>query len=79
MEAEAIIKNIKSADSYDLLLSIDQLKRSQESKDAFYGFEEEEITFPPTYCFEGGTVDTYVWRKSTKKGVSVLKSCSIAM
>ena len=30
---------------------------------------EEEITFPPTYRYERGSRDTYVWHKQKPTGV----------
>lgn len=35
---------------------------------------EEEISFPPTYRYERGSRDTYVWQKQKATGVSYLKS-----
>lgn len=33
---------------------------------------EEEISFPPTYRYERGSRDTYVWQKQKATGVSCL-------
>ena len=32
---------------------------------------EEEISFPPTYRYERGSRDTYVWQKQKATGVRV--------
>ena len=78
MPIDAIRSGIKRAD-WPALLEHDQLKLAKSHKSAFEGYEEGEITFPPTYKFDKGT-DTYdssekqrrpaytdrvLWRKGT--------------
>ncbi|XP_029635939.1 phosphatidylinositol 3,4,5-trisphosphate 5-phosphatase 2A-like isoform X1 [Octopus sinensis] len=52
----------------DSLLILDQLKMTQDCKDAFVGFREEAITFLPTYRMERGAKGklVYNWRKVKK-------------
>lgn len=38
---------------------------------------EEEISFPPTYRYERGSRDTYVWQKQKATGVCLLNSNNI--
>lgn len=40
---------------------------------------EEEISFPPTYRYERGSRDTYVWQKQKATGVHVSHASSSLM
>ncbi|XP_033928667.1 LOW QUALITY PROTEIN: phosphatidylinositol 3,4,5-trisphosphate 5-phosphatase 2, partial [Melopsittacus undulatus] len=51
------------------LLRVDQLNLEREKHKVFLRFGEEEITFPPTYRYERGSRDTYVWHKQKPTGV----------
>ncbi|KAK4829157.1 hypothetical protein QYF61_002422 [Mycteria americana] len=51
------------------LLKVDQLNLEKEKHKVFLRFGEEEITFPPTYRYERGSRDTYVWHKQKPTGV----------
>ncbi|XP_061300266.1 phosphatidylinositol 3,4,5-trisphosphate 5-phosphatase 2-like [Pezoporus flaviventris] len=51
------------------LLRVDQLNLEKEKHKVFLRFGEEEITFPPTYRYERGSRDTYVWHKQKPTGV----------
>uniref|UniRef100_A0A8V5GT31 phosphatidylinositol-3,4,5-trisphosphate 5-phosphatase n=1 Tax=Melopsittacus undulatus TaxID=13146 RepID=A0A8V5GT31_MELUD len=51
------------------LLRVDQLNLEREKHKVFLRFGEEEITFPPTYRYERGSRDTYVWHTQKPTGV----------
>merc|ERR1719329_1717242 len=42
----------------EVMVANDQLKIAMHEQEAFLGFEEGELTFPPTYKFDSGS-DTY--------------------
>uniref|UniRef100_A0A8B9EMF8 phosphatidylinositol-3,4,5-trisphosphate 5-phosphatase n=1 Tax=Anser cygnoides TaxID=8845 RepID=A0A8B9EMF8_ANSCY len=57
------ILNYISRKEFEPLLKVDQLNLEKEKHKVFLRFGEEEITFPPTYRYERGSRDTYVWHK----------------
>ncbi|XP_019595308.1 phosphatidylinositol 3,4,5-trisphosphate 5-phosphatase 1 isoform X3 [Rhinolophus sinicus] len=67
-EAEAIIQKIKQQQYADLL-SHDQLLMERKEQRVFLHFEEEEITFAPTYRFERLTRDKYAYTKQKATGM----------
>ncbi|XP_023379541.1 phosphatidylinositol 3,4,5-trisphosphate 5-phosphatase 1 [Pteropus vampyrus] len=66
-EAETIIQKIKQQQYVDLL-SHDQLLMERKDQKVFLHFEEEEITFAPTYRFERLTRDKYAYTKQKATG-----------
>uniref|UniRef100_A0A8D0HC96 phosphatidylinositol-3,4,5-trisphosphate 5-phosphatase n=1 Tax=Sphenodon punctatus TaxID=8508 RepID=A0A8D0HC96_SPHPU len=68
MEAENIIQKIKQQ-QYTELLSSDQLLMERKEQKVFLQFEEEEITFAPTYRFERHTRENYVYTKQKATGM----------
>uniref|UniRef100_A0A452F6F1 phosphatidylinositol-3,4,5-trisphosphate 5-phosphatase n=1 Tax=Capra hircus TaxID=9925 RepID=A0A452F6F1_CAPHI len=68
-EAETIIQKIKQQQYADLL-SHDQLLMERKEQKVFLHFEEEEITFAPTYRFERMTRDKYAYTKQKATGVN---------
>ncbi|KAJ8375173.1 hypothetical protein SKAU_G00057530 [Synaphobranchus kaupii] len=66
-EAENIVAKIKHQ-QYQELLSRDQLTMEREEEKVFLHYEEEEITFPPTYRFERETREKYVYTKAKATG-----------
>ncbi|XP_077205403.1 phosphatidylinositol 3,4,5-trisphosphate 5-phosphatase 1 isoform X1 [Paroedura picta] len=68
MEAENIIQKIKQQ-QYPELLSYDQLLIERKDQKVFLHFEEEEITFAPTYRFERNTRENYVYTKQKATGM----------
>ncbi|NXU69507.1 SHP2A phosphatase, partial [Horornis vulcanius] len=54
---------------FQALLAVDQLNLEREKNKVFLQFSEGDISFPPTYRYERGTRDTYVWQKSKPTGV----------
>ncbi|XP_072540217.1 phosphatidylinositol 3,4,5-trisphosphate 5-phosphatase 1 [Salminus brasiliensis] len=67
MEAENIVTKIKQQ-QYQELLNKDQLNMEKGSGNIFLEYEEEEITFPPTYRFERDTRDKYAYTKAKATG-----------
>ncbi|KAM4836266.1 phosphatidylinositol 3,4,5-trisphosphate 5-phosphatase 1 [Thomomys bottae] len=67
-EAEAIIQKIKQQQFGDLLAH-DQLLTERREQKVFLHFEEEEITFAPTYRFERLTRDKYAYTKQKATGM----------
>ncbi|XP_006866867.1 PREDICTED: phosphatidylinositol 3,4,5-trisphosphate 5-phosphatase 1 [Chrysochloris asiatica] len=67
-EAEVIIQKIKQQ-QYTDLLAHDQLLLERRDQKVFLHFEEEEITFAPTYRFERLTRDKYAYTKQKATGM----------
>nr|XP_033814736.1 phosphatidylinositol 3,4,5-trisphosphate 5-phosphatase 1 [Geotrypetes seraphini] len=67
-EAEIIIQKIRQQ-QYQELLGSDQLNTERKENKVFLHFEEEEITFPPTYRFERCTREKYVYTKQKTSGI----------
>uniref|UniRef100_A0A8P0NDI5 phosphatidylinositol-3,4,5-trisphosphate 5-phosphatase n=2 Tax=Canis lupus familiaris TaxID=9615 RepID=A0A8P0NDI5_CANLF len=67
-EAETIVQKIKQQQYADLL-SHDQLLMERKEQKVFLHFEEEEITFAPTYRFERLTRDKYAYTKQKATGM----------
>ncbi|XP_067395180.1 phosphatidylinositol 3,4,5-trisphosphate 5-phosphatase 2 [Emydura macquarii macquarii] len=63
------ILNYISRKEFEPLLKVDQLNLEKEKHKVFLRFGEEEITFPPTYRYERGSRDAYVWHKQKPTGV----------
>ncbi|NWX28222.1 SHP2A phosphatase, partial [Notiomystis cincta] len=56
---------------FQALLAVDQLTLEREKNKVFLQFSEGDISFPPTYRYERGTRDTYVWQKSKPTGMRI--------
>ncbi|XP_010219061.1 PREDICTED: phosphatidylinositol 3,4,5-trisphosphate 5-phosphatase 1 [Tinamus guttatus] len=67
-EAENIIQKIRQQ-QYPELLAFDQLLLERKDHKVFLQFEEEEITFAPTYRFERGTREKYAYTKQKATGM----------
>ncbi|XP_043928961.1 phosphatidylinositol 3,4,5-trisphosphate 5-phosphatase 2 [Protopterus annectens] len=68
MDVQEILNYINRKE-FDPLLKVDQLNLEKEKNKIFLRFSEEEITYPPTYRYERGSRDTYVWHKQKTTGV----------
>ncbi|XP_054839709.1 phosphatidylinositol 3,4,5-trisphosphate 5-phosphatase 1 isoform X2 [Eublepharis macularius] len=68
MEAENIVQKIKQQ-QYAELLCCDQLLMEKRDQKVFLQFDEEEITFAPTYRFERNTRENYVYTKQKTTGM----------
>ncbi|XP_051997179.1 phosphatidylinositol 3,4,5-trisphosphate 5-phosphatase 1 [Xyrauchen texanus] len=66
-EAEIIVMKIKQQ-QYQDLLARDQLNMEREEEKVFLFYEEEEITFSPTYRFERDTREKYAYTKAKATG-----------
>ncbi|XP_051562601.1 phosphatidylinositol 3,4,5-trisphosphate 5-phosphatase 1-like isoform X2 [Myxocyprinus asiaticus] len=66
-EAENIVMKIKQQ-QYQDLLARDQLNMEREEEKVFLDYEEEEITFAPTYRFERDTREKYAYTKAKATG-----------
>ncbi|XP_066565259.1 phosphatidylinositol 3,4,5-trisphosphate 5-phosphatase 1 isoform X2 [Amia ocellicauda] len=67
VEAENIVTKIKQQ-QYQELLSKDQLTIEKKDSKVFLHYEEEEITFAPTYRFERETRERYAYTKAKATG-----------
>ncbi|XP_069831621.1 phosphatidylinositol 3,4,5-trisphosphate 5-phosphatase 1 isoform X2 [Dendropsophus ebraccatus] len=67
-EAENIVHKIKLQQYYELL-AYDQLNMERKESQVFLHFNEEEITFPPTYRYERGTRERYCYTKQKATGI----------
>ncbi|XP_017681699.1 PREDICTED: phosphatidylinositol 3,4,5-trisphosphate 5-phosphatase 1 isoform X2 [Lepidothrix coronata] len=67
-EAENIIQKIRQQ-QYPELLAFDQLLLERKDQKVFLQFEEEEITFAPTYRFERGSREKYAYTKQKATGM----------
>uniref|UniRef100_A0A4W5KJG5 phosphatidylinositol-3,4,5-trisphosphate 5-phosphatase n=1 Tax=Hucho hucho TaxID=62062 RepID=A0A4W5KJG5_9TELE len=63
------ILNYINRKEFDPLLKVDQLNLEREKNKVFLRFAEEEISYPPTYRYERGSRDTYVWQKQKATGM----------
>ncbi|KAI5930506.1 Phosphatidylinositol 3,4,5-trisphosphate 5-phosphatase 1 [Manis javanica] len=67
-EAETMVQKIRQQQYTDLLFH-DQLLMERKEQKVFLHFEEEEITFAPTYRFERLTRDKYAYTKQKATGM----------
>uniref|UniRef100_A0A8C2K854 phosphatidylinositol-3,4,5-trisphosphate 5-phosphatase n=1 Tax=Cyprinus carpio TaxID=7962 RepID=A0A8C2K854_CYPCA len=69
-----ILKHVSKRE-FEELMCADQLTRERHRRKAFFNFskncEEEKILFPPTYRYERGSRDCYLWQKYKSSGVQV--------
>ncbi|CAM9253801.1 unnamed protein product, partial [Lampetra fluviatilis] len=70
MDVQEIMAHINKKE-FDALLKVDQLNLEREKSKIFLRFNEEDISFPPTYRYERGTRDSYAWQKFKTTGVRV--------
>ncbi|PFX25060.1 phosphatidylinositol 3,4,5-trisphosphate 5-phosphatase 2-like [Stylophora pistillata] len=69
MEVQEVL-NAVGAKNFAKLKNHDQLKREKEKENVFVGFEEEAITFAPTYRYKRGSGE-YTWQKNKRSGVLI--------
>ncbi|XP_055500084.1 phosphatidylinositol 3,4,5-trisphosphate 5-phosphatase 2A-like [Leucoraja erinacea] len=70
MDIQDILNYITKKD-FEAILAVDQLNLEQEKRKVFLNFNEEEITFPPTYRYERNTRDVYSWQKHKTTGIRI--------
>ncbi|NWX97306.1 SHP2A phosphatase, partial [Nothoprocta ornata] len=70
MDVQDVLTHIIKRD-FEALLAVDQLNLEREKNKVFLQFSEGDISFPPTYRYERGSRDNYVWQKFKTTGVRV--------
>ncbi|NXS25591.1 SHIP2 phosphatase, partial [Mystacornis crossleyi] len=70
MDVQDILTHVVKKE-FQALLAADQLTLEREKNKVFLRFSEGDISFPPTYRYERGTRDTYVWQKSKPTGMRI--------
>ncbi|RMB95475.1 hypothetical protein DUI87_28098 [Hirundo rustica rustica] len=70
MDVQDILTHIVKKE-FQALLAVDQLNLEREKSKVFLRFSEGDISFPPTYRYERGTRDSYVWQKSKPTGMRI--------
>ncbi|XP_078268213.1 phosphatidylinositol 3,4,5-trisphosphate 5-phosphatase 2A-like isoform X2 [Rhinoraja longicauda] len=65
------ILNYISKKEFEAILTVDQLNLEQDKGKVFLNFNEEVITFPPTYRYERNTRDIYSWQKHKTTGIRI--------
>ncbi|TDH07499.1 hypothetical protein EPR50_G00106630 [Perca flavescens] len=70
LDVQDILKHVSKRE-FEELMCADQLTRERHKRKSFLNFKEEKITFPPTYRYERGSRDCYLWQKYKTSGVRV--------
>uniref|UniRef100_A0A3B3UK49 phosphatidylinositol-3,4,5-trisphosphate 5-phosphatase n=1 Tax=Poecilia latipinna TaxID=48699 RepID=A0A3B3UK49_9TELE len=70
LDVQDILKHVSKREFEELMFA-DQLTRERQRRKAFFNFKEEKIAFPPTYRYERGSRDCYLWQKYKTSGVRV--------
>ncbi|XP_061900295.1 inositol polyphosphate phosphatase-like 1b isoform X2 [Entelurus aequoreus] len=70
LEVQDILKHVSKRE-FEELMCADQLTRERHKRKAFLYFKEDKIAFPPTYRYERGSRDCYLWQKYKTSGVRV--------
>nr|XP_033802617.1 phosphatidylinositol 3,4,5-trisphosphate 5-phosphatase 2-like isoform X2 [Geotrypetes seraphini] len=70
MDVQDILSHVNRKE-FETLRAVDQLNQERERKKAFLRFIEEKITFPPTYRYERGSRDNYIWQKQKTAGLRI--------
>ncbi|XP_013224777.3 phosphatidylinositol 3,4,5-trisphosphate 5-phosphatase 2-like isoform X1 [Columba livia] len=70
MDVQDILAHVTKKE-FDALLAVDQLNLEREKNKVFLRFREGDISFPPTYRYERGSRDTYIWQKFKPTGVRI--------
>ncbi|XP_019726761.1 inositol polyphosphate phosphatase-like 1b isoform X2 [Hippocampus comes] len=70
LDVQDILKHVSKRE-FEELMCADQLTRERHKRKGFLYFKEEKIAFPPTYRYERGSRDCYLWQKYKTSGVRV--------
>ncbi|XP_056215528.1 phosphatidylinositol 3,4,5-trisphosphate 5-phosphatase 2-like isoform X5 [Falco biarmicus] len=70
MDVQDILAHITKKE-FEALLAVDQLSLEREKNKVFLRFSEGDISFPPTYRYERGSRDSYVWQKFKATGMRI--------
>ncbi|KGL90579.1 Phosphatidylinositol 3,4,5-trisphosphate 5-phosphatase 2A, partial [Charadrius vociferus] len=70
MDVQDILAHITKRE-FEALLAVDQLNLEREKSKVFLRFSEGDISFPPTYRYERGSRDSYMWQKFKPTGMRI--------
>ncbi|NXT23104.1 SHIP2 phosphatase, partial [Syrrhaptes paradoxus] len=70
MDVQDILTHITRKE-FEALLAVDQLNLEREKNKVFLRFSEGDISFPPTYRYERGSRDSYMWQKFKPTGMRI--------
>ncbi|XP_062495935.1 LOW QUALITY PROTEIN: phosphatidylinositol 3,4,5-trisphosphate 5-phosphatase 2-like [Pezoporus occidentalis] len=70
MDVQDILAHITKKE-FEALLAVDQLNLEREKNKVFLQFSEGDISFPPTYRYERGSRDSYMWQKFKPTGMRI--------
>ncbi|XP_072293210.1 inositol polyphosphate phosphatase-like 1b isoform X2 [Eucyclogobius newberryi] len=70
LDVQDILKHVSKRE-FEELMCADQLTRERLKRKCFLNFKEEKISFPPTYRYERGSRNCYLWQKYKTSGVRV--------
>ncbi|XP_065545575.1 phosphatidylinositol 3,4,5-trisphosphate 5-phosphatase 2-like isoform X2 [Lathamus discolor] len=70
MDVQDILAHITKKE-FEALLAVDQLNLEREKNKVFLRFSEGDISFPPTYRYERGSRDSYMWQKFKPTGMRI--------
>uniref|UniRef100_A0A8D0F5L9 phosphatidylinositol-3,4,5-trisphosphate 5-phosphatase n=1 Tax=Strix occidentalis caurina TaxID=311401 RepID=A0A8D0F5L9_STROC len=70
MDVQDILAHITKKE-FEALLAVDQLNLEREKNKVFLRFSEGDISFPPTYRYERGSRDSYMWQKFKSTGMRI--------
>ncbi|NWZ19590.1 SHP2A phosphatase, partial [Asarcornis scutulata] len=70
MDVQDILSHVTKKE-FGVLLAVDQLTLEREKNKVFLQFREGDISFPPTYRYERGSRDSYMWQKFKTTGVRI--------
>uniref|UniRef100_A0A8B9D7T1 phosphatidylinositol-3,4,5-trisphosphate 5-phosphatase n=1 Tax=Anser cygnoides TaxID=8845 RepID=A0A8B9D7T1_ANSCY len=70
MDVQDILTHVTKKE-FDILLAVDQLTLEREKNKVFLQFREGDISFPPTYRYERGSRDSYMWQKFKTTGMRI--------
>lgn len=70
LDVQDILKHVSKRE-FEELMCADQLTRERHKRKSFLNFKEEKIIFPPTYRYERGSRNCYLWQKYKTSGVRI--------
>uniref|UniRef100_A0A8C3BVP2 phosphatidylinositol-3,4,5-trisphosphate 5-phosphatase n=1 Tax=Cairina moschata TaxID=8855 RepID=A0A8C3BVP2_CAIMO len=70
MDVQDVLSHVTKKE-FGVLLAVDQLTLEREKNKVFLQFREGDISFPPTYRYERGSRDSYMWQKFKTTGVRI--------
>ncbi|OXB62674.1 hypothetical protein ASZ78_006493 [Callipepla squamata] len=70
MDVQDVLTHVTKKE-FGILLAVDQLNLEREKNKVFLQFREGDISFPPTYRYERGSRDCYMWQKFKTTGMRI--------